>query len=73
MHQIFERLSIRNHSSFLPHGAIYKVTRDILEVGDVWAHDLSALELQNAESKRCYECAGARHLQLLSLVASNSL
>jgi hypothetical protein len=36
------------------------VTRDILEVGDVRAHDLSALELQNAESKRVYETGGAR-------------
>ena len=63
MQEIFERVAINNHSSFLPHGAVFKVTRDILEVGDVWAYDLSALELQNAESKRCYECSGARRLQ----------
>ena len=34
MHAIFERLAIRKHGSFLPHGAIFKVSRDILEVGD---------------------------------------
>ena len=30
MHEIMERITIRNHKSFLPHGAIYKVSRDIL-------------------------------------------
>ena len=39
MHEIFERVTIRNHKSFLPHGAIYKTTRDILSVADVWAFD----------------------------------
>ena len=66
MQEMFERVSIHKHGSFLPHGAVFKVTRDILEVADVWAHDLSALELQNAESKRVYETGGARHLQLSS-------
>ena len=28
--EIFERLAIRKHGSFLPHGAIFKATRDIL-------------------------------------------
>eukprot|EP00965_Chrysotila_dentata_P024099 798691-Pleurochrysis_carterae.AAC.1 len=33
MVEIFERVSIRSHKSFLPHGAVYKVlSRDILEV-----------------------------------------
>ena len=32
--EIYERLSINNHKSFMPHGAIYKVTKDILKVGD---------------------------------------
>jgi hypothetical protein len=27
------------------------------------AHDFSALEFQNAESKRVYEASGSRHLQ----------
>jgi hypothetical protein len=66
MQEMFERVSLHHHGSFLPHGAVFKVTRDILEVGDVWAHDLSALELQNAESKRVYESGGARHLQFAS-------
>ena len=35
MHEAFERLAIRQHGSFLPHGMIFKVTRDILAVGDV--------------------------------------
>ena len=30
LHEITERISIRNHKSFLFHGAIYKVTRDII-------------------------------------------
>jgi len=67
MQEMFERVAIYNHGSFLSHGAVFKVTRDILEVGDVWAHDLSALELQNAESKRCYECGGARAMQFRSV------
>jgi len=29
MGEIFERVSIRKHGSFLVHGAIFKVTRDI--------------------------------------------
>ena len=60
MQEAFERISHHNHGSYLPHGAVFKVTRDILEVGEVRAHDLSALELQNAESKRVYETGGAR-------------
>ena len=68
MQESFERLAAagNGHGSFLPHAAVYKVTRDILEVGDVWAHDLSALELQNAESKRVFEKGGARHLEFSS-------
>ena len=59
-----DKMSSHNgHGSFLPHGAVFKVTRDILEVGDVRAHDLSALELQNAESKRVFERGGSRHLE----------
>ena len=49
MHDAHERVSIYSHKSFLVHGAIYKVTRDILRIGDVWAVDLSPLELQDAE------------------------
>jgi hypothetical protein len=64
MHEIFERLAIRKHGSFLPHGAIFKVSRDILEVGGVWATDLSKLELQNAETKRTASQGGARSLTL---------
>ena len=37
MHEIYERISINNHGSYLPHGATFKVSRDILLVGDVWA------------------------------------
>ena len=62
MQEIYERLAIRKHGSFLPHGAVFKVTRDILEVGDVWATDLSKLELQNAETKRTASQGGARNL-----------
>ena len=62
MHEIIERVTIRNHKSFLFHGAIYEVSRDILTVGDVWATDLSALELNNAEVKRVASSGGARRL-----------
>ena len=65
MQEMLERISASSngHGSFLPHGAVFKVSRDILEVGDIWAHDLSPLELQNAESKRVFETGGARALQ----------
>ena len=66
VHEIFERCSIRNHKSFMPHGAIFKVTRDILTVGDIWAYCLSALELQNAETKRVASSGGSRRLQMTS-------
>eukprot|EP00966_Prymnesium_polylepis_P190941 4424984-Prymnesium_polylepis.1 len=52
MHEMFERVAINNHGSFLPHGAIFKISRDILCVADVWACGTSPLELQNAETKR---------------------
>ena len=55
MKEIFERVSIRNSKSFLAHAATHKVTRDILTVGDVWAMDLSPLELQNANTKLVFE------------------
>ena len=61
MHEMFERVTIRNHKSFLVHGAIYKVSRDIMAVGDVWAYNLSPLELQNAETKRTASSSGSRH------------
>lgn len=64
MHEIFERVTIRKHCSYLPHGAIYKVTRDILTVGDVMAFSLSALELQNAETKRVASTGGSRRLTM---------
>jgi hypothetical protein len=44
MMEIFERVSIRSHGSFLIHGAVYKCTRDILTLGNPWAVDLSPLE-----------------------------
>ena len=62
MMEIFERASIKSHGSYLIHGAIYKSTRDILAVGDVWSVDLSPLELQNAETKRAAEGSGSKHL-----------
>ena len=40
--EIYERCSIRAHKSFMPHGAVFKVTRDILWVGDIWAYCVSA-------------------------------
>lgn len=60
MHEAFERVTIRAHKSFLPHLAIFKVSRDILHVGDIWAFCVSALELQNAETKRTATSCGSR-------------
>lgn len=66
MYEMFERVSIRNHQSFLPHGAVYKVPRDILRVGDVHAVNLSPLELHNAETKRTAQAAASRRLTMAS-------
>ena len=53
---------------FLPNGAVYKVTKDILMVGDVWRSGgmtwLEPLELQNADTKRVAEKIGAKRLEL---------
>lgn len=62
MHEIFERVSIRTHKSFLPHAAIFKVSMDILRVGDVKQFNTSALELLNAHTKRTANSSGSRRL-----------
>ena len=59
MHEIYERASIYKHGSYMPHGAIFKLTRDILKVGDVFRFCLSSLELQNAETKRVAKSGGS--------------
>lgn len=67
LHEIVERLTARGlkgHQSFLFHGVIFKVTRDILSVGDVWATGSSPLELQNAETKRVAESSASRRLSM---------
>eukprot|EP00966_Prymnesium_polylepis_P123948 2866291-Prymnesium_polylepis.1 len=61
-----ERVTIHSHKSFLFHGAVYKVSRDILKVGDVGATDLSALELQNADTKRTATTGASKHLKILT-------
>eukprot|EP00966_Prymnesium_polylepis_P075739 1756276-Prymnesium_polylepis.1 len=35
MQEMYERVRINSHKSFLPHGAVFKVTKDILDVKDV--------------------------------------
>ena len=62
--EIYERVTISNHKSFMPHGAVFKVTSDILKLGDTWSVCLSALELQNAETKRVATSSGSRNLTL---------
>ena len=64
MHEIFERATISNHKSFMVHGAIFKVTKDTLKVGDPWSVGLDSLELLNANTKRTAKAtsAGARNL-----------
>ena len=50
----------------MPHGAIFKTTRDILKVGDIWRYCVSALELQNAETKRVAKTGGSCRQQMSS-------
>lgn len=64
MHEMFERVSVRNHGSFLPHGAIFKVSRDILRVADVHAVNISPLELLNGETTRTADAGGSRRLTI---------
>ena len=45
-------------------GAIFKTTRDIIKVGDIWRYCLSALELQNAETKRVAKSGGSSRQQM---------
>jgi len=66
MHEMFERVSIRSHGSFLPHGAVFKVPRDILRVADVHAVNLSPLELHNAETKGTAKAGASRRLTISS-------
>ena len=66
MFEVFERVCIRNSKSFMPHAAVFKMTQDILTVGDIWALDLSSLELLNAETKRVAESSGARRIEISS-------
>ena len=55
MRDMFERVSIHAHGSYLPHGAVFKVSRDILRFGDLMAFRLSRMELHNAHAKRIAE------------------
>lgn len=64
MHEMFERISIHNHKSFLPHAAIFKVSSDILNVGDVKQCNISSLELLNSTTKRTAQCSGSRRLTI---------
>jgi len=64
MHEIYERATIRKHGSYMPHGAIFKTSRDILKVGDIWRFCTSALELQNAETKRVAKSGGSCRQQM---------
>ena len=43
----------------MPHAAVFKMTRDILKVGDIWRYCLPALELQNAATKRVAKSGGS--------------
>ena len=61
--EIYERVTICNHKSFLGHGSVFKVTSDILEVADIWAIDLSPLELNNACTKSIAEKTGSRRIE----------
>mmetsp|Transcript_7677 Transcript_7677/g.15984 ORF Transcript_7677/g.15984 Transcript_7677/m.15984 type:complete len:415 (-) Transcript_7677:70-1314(-) len=67
LHEIVERLTARGklgHQSFLFHGAIFKVSRDILTVADIWSVGTSPLELQNAETQRVASSSGSRRMTM---------
>lgn len=67
LHEIVERLTARGHKghkSWLFHGAIFKLSRDILRVGDIWATSSEPLELQNADTKRRAQSSGSRRIVL---------
>ena len=73
MQEIYERCAIRKHGSYMPHGAVFKTTRDILRVGDVWAYSTSALELQNAETKRVAKSGASSRPQTSSSGQTRSM
>ena len=66
MFEIYERVCIRNSKTFMPHAAVFKMTKDILTVGDSWAVDLSPSELLNAEAKRVAEDSAPRRIEMAS-------
>jgi hypothetical protein len=62
--EMLERVSACRHNSFMPHGAIFKATADIFSVGDVWAFDLSPLEMHNGEANRTAIASGSRRFTM---------
>ena len=64
MQEVFERVAIRAHGSYMPHGAVFKTTQDILLVADVQKFRLSKCELQNAVTKRTANSGASRSLEL---------
>ena len=62
MQEVFERVAIRAHGSYMPHGAVFKTTQDILLVADVQKFRLSKCELQNAVTKRTANSGASRSL-----------
>ena len=64
MQEIFERVSLRKHKSYLVHGCVIKVTKDIIRVSDVQKFRCSKLELHNAEVKRVADRGASRTLEL---------
>ena len=66
MQEALEYASFKGHKSFMLHGAVYKHTRDILEIGDVWMASATKVEMQNADTKRTAIKGGSRRLELSS-------
>ena len=66
MHEAIERTTIHQCKSFLPHGCVFKISRDILTVADLHAYNTSPLELQNAKTKRTAKAGGSRRLETTS-------
>eukprot|EP00965_Chrysotila_dentata_P086735 2862979-Pleurochrysis_carterae.AAC.1 len=62
-HELIERVSQRANKSWYIYGFMVKVPRVQLAIGDEFSVGISALELQNAESKRTATKNATKHIQ----------
>jgi len=70
--EAFERVSGKAHKSFLPHLAVFKITRDKLRVGDNTKADMSALELLHAEVMRTARQQAPKNKEIRGAYVANN-